>query len=178
MSIIAPNNNPELIINDFILYATGHLASVSGIINTISLYPGPAGPVPAPGVILWTGYQVSPATPPTPQLDVTPILMNEQQLTISTLASIDGLQINEATELAFNTDLLTNPPDISLDQANLLFDESLVLLTIPDPTAEELNEGSQNLGDDNGESNSEETPEQVPNYKTNIKVPDDIILAM
>jgi putative chitinase len=182
MSLIPPNNNSELIINDFILYATGHLASVSGIINTVSLYPAAPTPIPGPGIILWTGYQIPPASPPVPQLDVTPILMNEQQLTISTLASIDGLSIDEATALAFDTDLLTNPPDISLDQANLLFDESLLLTPIPDPTPEELNEERRNLGDTGNESEKEQTPnptpEQVPNYKSNIKVPDDVILAM
>jgi len=178
MSLIPPNNNPELIINDFILYATGHLASVSGIINTVSLYPSAPTPIPGPGIILWTGYQIPPASPPVPQLDVTPILMNEQQLTISTLASIDGLSIDEATALAFDTDLTLDPPSLSLGEADLLFEQSLDLTPIPDPTPEELNEERRNLGDDNGESNSEETPEQVPNYKSNIKVPDDIILAM
>ena len=61
MSVIPPNNNTTLIIDDFINYATAHLSTVTGIINTVSLYP-PLG-TPAPGVLPWTGYQVSPATP-------------------------------------------------------------------------------------------------------------------
>ena len=61
MSVIPPNNNTTLIIDDFINYATAHLSTVSGIINTISLYPPAA--LPAPGVLPWTGYQIPPATP-------------------------------------------------------------------------------------------------------------------
>ena len=61
MSVIPPNNNTTLIIDDFINYATAHLSTVSGIVNTLSLYPPVAAP--APGVLPWTGYQVSPATP-------------------------------------------------------------------------------------------------------------------
>ena len=60
MSVIPPNNNTTLIIDDFINYATAHLSTVSGIVNTLSLYPPAA--TAAPGVLLWTGYQVAPAT--------------------------------------------------------------------------------------------------------------------
>ena len=108
MSLIPPNNNPELIINDFILYATGHLASVSGIINTISLYPAAPTPIPGPGVIVWTGYQVSPSTPPTPKLDIEPF--TDEQLVISELASLDGLSLSDATSLTLTTDLELDPP--------------------------------------------------------------------
>ena len=171
MSLIPPTKNPELILNDFILYATGHLATVGGIINTISLYPGPITPVPGPGIITWTGYQVAPATPPTPQLNVEPL--TDEQLVISTLGSLDGLSISEATALALTTDLELNPPTLSLDEVNLLFEQSLTLTPIPDPTDEELEEEGANTNDKN-----EESPEQVPNYKTNVKVPDDVVLGM
>ncbi len=45
MSVIPPTNNPTLIIDDFINYATAHLSTLSGVINTISLYP----PIGTPG---------------------------------------------------------------------------------------------------------------------------------
>ena len=61
MSIIQPNNNSEILINDFIQYAISHLNTVSGVVNTISLYP-PIG-TPGPGIVVWTGYFVSPPTP-------------------------------------------------------------------------------------------------------------------
>ena len=56
MSALQPTNNSELIVNDFIQYAQSHLATVSGIVNTVSLYP-PLG-TPSPGVVQWTGYTV------------------------------------------------------------------------------------------------------------------------
>ena len=56
MSALQPTNNPELIVNDFIQYAQSHLATVSGIVNTVSIYP-PLG-TPSPGVVQWTGYTV------------------------------------------------------------------------------------------------------------------------
>ena len=62
MSIISPNNNTGLIIDDFINYATAHLSTVSGVINTVSLYPPLA--TPGPGISIWTGYNVPPANPP------------------------------------------------------------------------------------------------------------------
>lgn len=64
MSIIQPNNNSEILINDFINYATIHLTTISGVANTISLYP-PNG-TPAPGIVTWTGYTIPPPSPPTP----------------------------------------------------------------------------------------------------------------
>lgn len=64
MSLIPPNDNSEIIVDDFIRYAIAHLNTVSGIVNTISLYP-PLG-TPAPGIVLWSGYFVPPPSPPTP----------------------------------------------------------------------------------------------------------------
>jgi hypothetical protein len=61
MSVIPPTKNSALIVDDFISYATLHLSTVSGIINTVSLYP-PIG-TPGPGIINWAGYTVTPAKP-------------------------------------------------------------------------------------------------------------------
>jgi hypothetical protein len=58
MSLIPPTNNTSLIIDDFILYATAHLSTVTGVVNTISLYPPLA--TPGPGILTWSGYQVPP----------------------------------------------------------------------------------------------------------------------
>lgn len=55
---VPPNNNAGLIIDTFVQAANAHLLTVSGIINTISLYPAAPSPVPGPGIINWTGYQV------------------------------------------------------------------------------------------------------------------------
>jgi hypothetical protein len=61
MSVIEPTNSTGLIIDDFINYATAHLSTISGVINTISLYPPLQ--TPGPAVILWAGYTVAPAKP-------------------------------------------------------------------------------------------------------------------
>lgn len=53
-----PNNSASLMIDMFVLSATTHLLSVSGLISTISLYPSAPAPVPGPGVINWTGYTI------------------------------------------------------------------------------------------------------------------------
>jgi hypothetical protein len=53
-----PNNTPSLFVDFFVLAATTHLSTISGIINTTSLYPSLPTPIPAPGVILWSGYNI------------------------------------------------------------------------------------------------------------------------
>jgi hypothetical protein len=63
MSIILPTNTSEIIVDDFIRYAMMHLNTVSGVANTISLYP-PTG-TPGPGIVIWNGYFVEPTSPPT-----------------------------------------------------------------------------------------------------------------
>lgn len=58
MSSTQPTQSFEVIIDNFISTATRHLATISGIANTISLYP--TGP--AVGVVPWTGYIVPPTS--------------------------------------------------------------------------------------------------------------------
>jgi surface antigen len=60
---ISPTNSTGIIVDQFIMAATIHLNTISGIINTISMYPSAPSPFPAPGVIMWTGYIVQPAGP-------------------------------------------------------------------------------------------------------------------
>ncbi len=64
MAAIPPTNNTALIVDEFIRYATIHLTTVSGIATTVSLYPPLS--TPAPGIVLWVGYTVPPATPSPP----------------------------------------------------------------------------------------------------------------
>jgi hypothetical protein len=61
MSALPPTNNTTIIIDEFIAYATAHLQTVSGIINTVSLYP-PVG-TPGPGIVQWNGYFVDSSKP-------------------------------------------------------------------------------------------------------------------
>jgi hypothetical protein len=60
---ISPNDNTALIVDQFILAATIHLTTVAGVVQTTSLYPAVPSPLPAPGILPWTGYLVPPASP-------------------------------------------------------------------------------------------------------------------
>lgn len=55
---LPPSNSTDTFLNTFVLQAQSHLLTVSGVVNTVSLYPSAPTPVPAPGVVLWTGYTV------------------------------------------------------------------------------------------------------------------------
>ncbi len=169
MSVIPPTNNPTLIIDDFINYATAHLSTLSGVINTISLYP-PIG-TPGPGIVPWNSYQVDPATPgggpalpETPEVDTTPIEMNDGQLLASENASLEGANINEATAIAFDENVVSTPPPGGLE----LSDQQFQADALNQPTPSELQ--------------SDELPKDdikpVPNYKTKVRVPDALVLAM
>jgi putative chitinase len=169
MSILQPTDRSEIIIDDFIQYATTHLTTISGVANTISLYP-PVG-TPGPGVVLWSGYTIPPTakTVITPELDTTEIELSDEQLSVSVLATLDGLPINEATATAFDTNVAATPPIINFEEAQLIFNQSINPTPINEPTDEELNTEILNTSG---------ITEEIPNYKTNVIVPEDIIIAM
>lgn len=60
---LRPARKQETMVDMFILAAIVHLFSIGGVIQTTSLYPSTPTPIPAPGVISWTGYLVPPAIP-------------------------------------------------------------------------------------------------------------------
>jgi|TARA_R110001592_G_scaffold4546_2_gene25559 hypothetical protein len=53
-----PNEDVMIFIDGFVTAAQTHLTTVSGIINTVSLYPAGPSPVPGPGVIMWSTFTV------------------------------------------------------------------------------------------------------------------------
>ena len=55
---LPPVESPNFFINSFILVAQIHLLTLKGMIYTTSMYPAAPSPVPAPGVINWSGYVV------------------------------------------------------------------------------------------------------------------------
>lgn len=171
MSVIPPTNNTNLIIDDFIRYATAHLTTVSGVITTVSLYPG-IPLVPGPGVISWTGYNVQPASPSAPigGVNTKEIEMNDAQLVVSEEASLEGDDISTATAKAFNEEI-TEPETEEQTQFYRNRREEL-----DDEFEEDANsEPDPILPDD-------ETPkdgiEPIPNYKTKLKVPNELVMAM
>lgn len=103
MSLLPPNNNSSIIVDEFILYATTHLTTISGIANTISLYP-PVG-TPGPGIVTWTGYSILPAQPTPPALQIPANQLEFQQQLANTAANISVQQLtiaDNATELGYN----------------------------------------------------------------------------
>ncbi len=172
MSAIPPTKNPGLIIDDFILYATSHLTSVSGIVNTVSLYP-PIG-TPGPGIVQWSGYQLAPAKPggsvpseieqTSEEVDTSDIEMTDAQLAAAEEASLEGDNINESSAKAYA---------ISEDEE--------------EPTEERKQEIQQRLKDDaetqpdpplTEEEKPKDNIQPVPNYKSKMKVPPELVTAM
>lgn len=60
---LPPTRKQETMVDMFILAALVHLFSIGGVIQTTSLYPSTPTPIPAPGIISWTGYLVPPSIP-------------------------------------------------------------------------------------------------------------------
>ena len=157
MSAVRPTDNTGVIVDEFIRYATQHLTTITGIITTTSLYP-PLG-TPGPGIINWTGYTVPPASPSLSvgQVDTSAIEMTPEQEAIAERASQKGADINSATNAALS----------SVEYS-----------------------GGSSSGEGGGGSDSggvvslpaDKLPvdgvEKIPNYKTSVKVPPEIVVAM
>jgi len=131
MSLIPPTNNPTIIIDDFINYATAHLSTISGV---------------------------------TPEVDTTPIEMTDAQLVVAENASLEGATINESTAIAFESNVVSEPSPQALE----LSEQRLIQDANNEPTPSELQ--------------ADELPKDdiqpVPNYKSKLKVPDALVLAM
>lgn len=166
MSIISPNSNTSLIIDDFINYATAHLSTIGGVINTVSLYPPLQ--TPGPGVIIWTGYTVTPAQSGVgvvvEQVDTTEIEFTEAQQLASDSATLEGSDINEASAVAFEIPQDSEPP--TFEQS-----EEIEYQFIEDAK----NEPDPPLSDEDKPKND---IEPIPNYKTKVKVPNELVRAM
>ena len=177
MSVIPPTKNSALIVDDFISYATTHLSTVSGVINTVSLYP-PIG-TPGPGIINWTSYMVAPArpggaastdsTPPEEEVDIqevdtSAIEMTDAQLLASEEASLEGSDINEASAEAYTVPEDEEPPTQE-EMANVEEQLTEDAEAQPDPPLKE-------------EEKPKDDIKPVPNYKTKLKVPSELVVAM
>lgn len=165
MSIISPNNNTSLIIDDFINYATAHLSTIGGVINTVSLYPPLQ--TPGPGLIIWTGYTVTPAKAGgfvVEQVDTTEIEFTEAQMLASDTATLEGSDINEATAVAFEVPQNAEPPTFEQsEEIEYQFIEEAE--NEPDPQLSEEDKPKNDI-------------EPIPNYKTKVKVPNELVRAM
>jgi len=63
-----PARNTDIFIDQFILASIIHLFSIQGVIQTVSLYPGPVSPIPGPGFINWRFFLVPPPLPGLPTI--------------------------------------------------------------------------------------------------------------
>jgi putative chitinase len=157
MSAIKPTSQTELIVDEFIKYANQHLTTVSGVINTISVYP-PAS-TPGPGIILWNGYFVPPSIP-TPKLpddvveiDTSAFEMADEQKFISDQHTLNGQRISASTSAGFSG--YSEPSTSKYRTLDEAVQDSTI--SIPPPI---------------------DGIAQIPNYKTNLKVPPELVLAM
>ena len=166
MSIIAPNNNTTLIIDDFINYATAHLSTIGGIINTVSLYPPLQ--TPGPGIIIWTGYTIVPSKPGggliVDEVDTTPIEFTEAQLVASDTATLEGADINESTNTGFEIPNDAEPPT---EEQMELIDSEIVndAESLPDPPLDEEDIPKSNI-------------KREVNYQSKVRIPNELVLAM
>jgi hypothetical protein len=141
MPSLPPNNNTGLNLDLFIAYATQHLGTVGGKINTTSLFP-PNG-TPGPAIIPWLGYFVEPAKQ-TISLDMPGIVTPELLATFAEqnqLMDAIGYPIGEANPYTIDeisTDFLLDAKSENFESAdltNVSFDvDSTEFLKILDET--------------------------------------------
>ncbi len=152
MAAIPPTNNTGLIVDEFIRYATIHLTTVSGMATTVSLYP-PAS-TPAPGIVLWTGYTVPPATPSQSKvnvydkLDWSKIPLDKNSPEVQAIINPDINKIDQQISLSGATDDLGKTAATQLNNVvaeiidNALYEQGVVEVTGTDDT---LKSGYKNL---------------------------------
>ena len=177
MSVIPPTNNAALIVDDFIMYATSHLSTVSGVANTISSYP-PVG-TPGPGIVQWSGYQIQPSRPggaasvgnlpDTQEVPAEEVEMTPAQEAASEQAMLEGADINEATAAAYEVPVDAPAPSEEEQQQ--------LEARIENAAEEGAAETEKELPSEDKPQN-QEVQKPIPNYKTKVKVPDELVLAM
>ena len=184
MSAVEPTKNTGLIVDEFIRYANQHLLTVKGMAITLSTYPGPAT---APGVVMWNGYKVPGASnsrdgasteandifigedtnPNNEPLTDAQFLAAEQSLVGSTEGDpIDGSQ-QLAAGLAISEDI--QPPDPALIDA--------AEKEITEVVNDNIVEAREELKKEGIEEIPAKLP-KIPNYKTKVKIPDELVVAM
>ena len=108
MSAIPPSKNTAKIVEEFIRYAQQHLSTVSGLINTVSVFPSAPSPVTLPSVVNWTGFFVP---PPMTSFDVNAIGETE----INEVAEADGIKTDIEREYPLNLQLYEAQFDTPLE---------------------------------------------------------------
>ena len=184
MSAVQPTKNTGLIVDEFIRYANSHLLTIKGMITTVSAYPGPST---APGVVMWNGYQVAGAkssrdgsSTPSNELfigdDMTPNttpLTDAQYLAAeeSLVGTTEGDPVDGSQQLAAGLLIPDNvpPPDPALIDATEK--------EITEIVSEGVTEAKEQLKKEGIPEEPIKLP-KIPNYKTKVKIPDELVVAM
>lgn len=120
MSAVQPTKNTAKIVEEFIRYARGHLSTVSGIANTISVFPSVPSPITLPSIVNWTGYFVAPAAPyPAPLSDLQEIVEEEEGQAIKRDIEVEYPLTQQAYEdlFASEEEALQNNSNVTLEEA-------------------------------------------------------------
>ena len=135
---IRPTDNTGLIVDQFILAATIHLTTVAGVVQTTSLYPAVPSPIPAPGILPWTGYMVPPSTP---------------SVGIPAAAAVALAKIGNVSDTTLSTEQVEsfteerNAAQIEADSEELSLEEREPAAEYVTLKNEELEAGKQNAAD-------------------------------
>jgi hypothetical protein len=130
---LKPAQKQEIIVSMFIVAAIVHLFSIGGFIQTTSLYPGAPSPVPAPGIIAWTGYLIPPVIP-IPNIN----FPSEDGSEPPVIEQPDNLPLNEIGP----TQEYETPTDEDILGGDTSF-ENVVNSSLPDDIEDELNINKQ-----------------------------------
>jgi hypothetical protein len=92
---IFPSQSTDIFIDQFILASIIHLFSIQGVIQTVSLYPGPVSPIPGPGLINWKTFIVLPS------IGLPTIPQNIGEVSINSTSGIGGTttQLNNSVNI-------------------------------------------------------------------------------
>jgi len=184
MSAVQPTKNTGLIVDEFIRYANSHLLTIKGMITTVSAYPGPST---APGVVMWNGYQVAgannsrdnnsntindlfigeDANPNTTPLTDAQYLAAEESL----VGSTEGDPVNGSQQLAAGLLIPDSVPPPSPELIDATEKE------ITEVVAENVNQAKEQLKKEGIPEEPVKLP-KIPNYKTKVKIPDELVVAM
>lgn len=184
MSAVQPTKNTGLIVDEFIRYATSHLLTVKGMITTVSGYPGPST---APGVVMWNGYQVAGAKS---SRDSVATAVND--LFIGEEVSPNAEPLTEAQYLAAEESLVNSSEEEPVGGSEQLAAGLFISENEPPPptelidmTEKEITEVvTESVSQAKEELKKEGIPEtapkleKIPNYKTKVKIPDELVVAM
>ena len=184
MSAVQPTKNTGLIVDEFIRYANSHLLTVRGMITTVSAYPGPST---APGVVMWNGYQVAGAKNSRDSV-ASPV----NQLFIGEDANPNTEPITDAQYLEAEKSLVASTEEEPVNGSQQLAAALAIPDNVPPPDLEAIDATEKEITEVVNDSviqareelkkeGIEDTPKplpKIPNYKTKVKIPDELVVAM